>query len=84
MKKLTKEEAEMIPTRGKGHSTNFRAALLALKQGEYLFLKTSEWHWRSKSAFAIPAELKRRSYGRIRFDCQKALDGSGWLIKRVK
>ena len=84
MKKLTKEEAELIPTRGKGHSSNFRLALLALQPGEYLFLRSSEWRWKSKSAFAVPAEIKRTTHGRIRFDCQKALDGSGWLIKRVK
>jgi hypothetical protein len=84
MKKLTKEEAQAIPTRGRGWSTNFREALLAMQPGEHLLLHRSEWRWESKSAYAIPAEITRTSQGRIQFDCRTLQNGLGWLIKRVK
>jgi len=81
MKKLTKEEAEKIPVQGKGRSSAVSSALQAMKVGEIVLLARMEWSW--KRGPSIICKRLEKKMGLV-FTCKRVMDGSGWIIKRIK
>jgi hypothetical protein len=84
MKLLSEEEAAAIPTKGRGRSSKVRDYLLNMKPGEILFIAASEWKWKAKPPSEVAGRIARASKKNIKFDCKKAIDNSGWIIKRLR
>ncbi|MCG3165679.1 MAG: hypothetical protein POELPBGB_01454 [Bacteroidia bacterium] len=80
MKKITAEEAAAIAKKPVGRITEARALMLNMKPGEFIFISHAEWKWKSKPPSAICRELEKHST--LKFKCDKALDGSGWVVER--
>lgn len=82
MKKLTKEEAEKISTRPAGRSSMARTYLLGMKVGDIILLERKDWNqkYRQPSTFCriLEKQTKRQ------WKCDTALDGTGWIIERLK
>jgi hypothetical protein len=82
MKKLTEEEAKKLHTRPASYRSGIRYALITLKPGEYLQLDNQDWKWKSHTPSTYCRRLERHST--LKYDCKRLIDGSGWLIKRLK
>jgi hypothetical protein len=82
MKMLTKEEANGIPTKPDGKASRVRAFILAMKPGEFLKVEPADWKWKRKTPGAMCRRLENKSS--LKYDCKRALDGSGWVIERLK
>ncbi len=82
MKKITEAEALAVVTKPMGRVSRLRAMLLNLEPGEYLLVERSDWKWKGKAPSVMCRRLEE--HGSKRYDCKKALDGSGWIIKRLK
>ncbi len=82
MRKLTEEDANNIPYKPSGKMSIARLLLTNMKIRDIILLEKSEWKNKSNS----PTELIRRMRKEDKRDytCQTALDGSGWIIKRIK
>ncbi|MCB0755874.1 MAG: hypothetical protein H6603_07110 [Flavobacteriales bacterium] len=82
MKKLSKEEAASIATKPPGRSSVVRSYLLGMEVGDIILLEKKDWKQRKRKPSTYCRELERKS-GR-QWKCETALDGSGWVIERVK
>jgi hypothetical protein len=82
MRKITEEEANNIPTNKTGRNSLIRNYLLNLNVGEIIFLERSDWKQKRNG----PSDLISRMRKETKFDfiCEKALDNSGWVIRRTK
>lgn len=82
MRVLTEEEAAKIPSKPIGKHSRARIILLKMKPGEVILLEKSDWNRKYKS----PSELisRMRKTDKVDFTIETALDGSGWIIRRVK
>lgn len=82
MKKLTESEAQAIITKPPGRVSYIRAMLLDMKPGDIFLIEKKEWNWKKKTPTAMCRRLEQRTA--LKFDCRRALDGSGWVVKRLK
>ena len=82
MKMITKEEAKAIITKPVGRVTRLRALLLAMEPGNFLLVERADWKWKKKTPSVMCRRLEYRST--LKYDCKRALDGSGWVIERLK
>jgi hypothetical protein len=82
MKKLTKEEAQHIRTRPTGRSSPARTYILSMEVGDIILLEKKDWNqkYRQPSTFCRILERKTNR----QWKCEAALDGSGWVIERLK
>jgi hypothetical protein len=82
MKKLTDEEAAVIPSKQIGKKSLARIYLMNLEVGDIIRLDKSEWKQKKNP----PSELIRRMRKTENrdFTCETILDGTGWIIKRIK
>ena len=81
MKKITKEAALALMTKPVGRVSQLRAMLFNLAAGEYLLVDKRDWNWKRKSPSAMCRRVEKA--GKMKFDCKKILDGSGWRIQRI-
>ena len=82
MKKLTKEDAAKIKRLPDGRAGYARGVLLAMDMGEMILMEPKDWQRKSQTPKTYCLQLGRKT-GRT-WKCEKALDGSGWVIERVK
>lgn len=82
MKKLTKEEAKGIITKPAGRSSLARTYILDMEVGDIIFLERKDWRQRHRQPSTFCKMLERK-YGR-NWKCDTALDGTGWVIERLK
>ena len=82
MKQLTREEADGIKKRPDGRATYVRGVLLSMEVKEIILLEPGDWNRRTQTPKTYCIQLGRDT-GRG-WKCQQALDGSGWVIERVK
>lgn len=82
MKLLTDAEVAAIKTKPAGKGSHVRTFLLNLKIGENLLIERKDWTWKR----VTPSTLCRRLEKKFtrKFNCDRALDGSGWIVKREK
>ncbi len=82
MKPLTQEEADKIKVKPPGRGSYLRSVFFNMKVNDILLLEPKDWKWKGKQ----PTDYLRRLYKEngLKFICSKALDGSGWVIKRVE
>lgn len=82
MKKLTKEEAKSINKRPAGRSSLARVYLLNMEVGDIILLETKDWTWKSRQPSTFCRRLARETSRD--WKCETAMDGSGWVIERIK
>jgi hypothetical protein len=82
MRKLTEEEANSIPSRKAGKQSVARMALMNMEIGEIILLEKSDWKEKKNQPFDLIGRLRREKHRD--FTCNIILDGSGWIIKRLK
>ena len=82
MRKLTEDEARNIPSKKTGKQSYARVLLMKMEIGDIILLENKDWKQRSNA----PTELIRRMRKPTMRDysCETALNGSGWIIKRLK
>ena len=81
MKKLTQEEADAIKVLPPGKKTLLRVTLLSMGVGEIVLIEPHEWTWKRQPLSTYCRRLEKLN--KRRFDCKKAVDGTGWVVKRV-
>ena len=81
MKKLTQEEADAIKVLPHGKKTWLRTTLLSMRVGEIILIEPKEWTWKNQPLSTYCRRLEKLS--KVRFDCREAIDGSGWVVRRV-
>jgi hypothetical protein len=80
MKKLSSDEYEQLPIRGKGRSSHVFNSIVNLKVGEALLIEQKDWNRK-----AGPSTLVRyieKKHG-MRFNCGAITGGNGWAIRRI-
>lgn len=82
MRIITDAEAESIIAKPAGNASRLRTMMLQLKTGQILLVERKDWRWKTKAPSVMCRRLERKST--LKFECKVMLDGSGWLIKRVK
>jgi len=81
MKKITAEEAAAIDKKPIGRTSVVRAVMVNMKPGDFIFIERADWKWKDKPPSAICRKLEKSST--MKFKCDKALDGSGWVVERL-
>jgi hypothetical protein len=82
MKQLTREEAKLIKTRPEGRTTYARGILMNMNVGDIILLEPKEWTQKHRKPRTYCLQLGRKTHRT--WKCVTALDGSGWVIERVK
>jgi hypothetical protein len=82
MRILTRKEAEKLKTKGPGRRSRVRAEIEALEVGVCLLLERSDWTQATRS----PKTLVRDIEGKMgrEYRCELLIDGSGWLVERLR
>jgi hypothetical protein len=81
MKKLTAEEAAQIQLKPPGRGSLVRTTLLTLKVGEFALIENKDWKWKTQTPVTYCRGLER--YHKVKFECHRLADASGWLAKRI-
>lgn len=79
MKKISEEEARKIKTVPNGKATLLRVALLSMSVGEILLIEAHEWKWKKQPLSTYCRRLEKQK--KVKFNCGKVVDGSGWVVK---
>ncbi len=82
MKKLTRDEASQMRRKPDGKASYARGVLLAMNVGEIILLEPKDWTQKTQIPKTYCLQLGRDT-GR-EWRCEKAMDGSGWIIERLK
>ncbi len=82
MKKLTKEEASKLRLRPDNRGSVARGILLAMQPGEVILLEPKDWTRKTQPPSTYCLKLGRKTG--MQWKCAVAMDGSGWVIERVK
>jgi len=82
MKPLSKEEAQSIKVRPEGRSSYAKGVMMNMNVGDIILLEPKDWKPKYKKPSTYCLELGRLT-GRT-WKCATALDGSGWVIERIK
>lgn len=80
MKKLSTEEFEHLPIKGKGRSSHVFNSIINLKSGEALLIEKKDWKRK-----AAPGTLVRyiEKTHNMKFTCGAVDNGAGWAVKRI-
>lgn len=81
MKKLTPQEAEQIQLKPPGRGSLVRTMLLTMKVGEYVLIENKDWNWKTQTPVTYCRGLERRK--KLKYECHRTADATGWLVKRV-
>jgi hypothetical protein len=81
MKKLTAEEAAQIQIKPPGRGSLVRTTLLTMKVGEFALIENKDWKWKTQTPVTYCRGLERRS--KLKYECHRTADASGWLVKRI-
>lgn len=80
MKKLSAEEYELLPIKGKGRSSHVFNSIINLKAGEAVLLEKKDWKRKAAPGTLIRYIEKKHN---MKFSCGALNDNSGWAIKRI-
>jgi len=81
MKRLTREEAEQIKKKPDGRGSLARGILITMGIGEIILLERKDWGRKAQTPKTYCLQLGRKTG--MRWKCEVALDGSGWIVERV-
>lgn len=80
MKKLSAEEYEQLPLKGKGRSSAVFNSIINLKTGEALLIEKKDWKRKASPGTLIRYIEKNHN---LKLSCAAVNDGSGWAVKRI-
>ena len=80
LKKITQEEYQNTPVKGRGRASIVFTGILNLQPAEILDIPAADWKRRRKVS-SVAAYIGKR-YGR-KFTTVSKADGSGWMVKRI-
>jgi len=82
MKHITKEEAQQIKVKPHGRASYARGVLLNMNIGDIIILEKADWNQKRLQPGTYCLQLGR-DVKRL-WKCETIVDGSGWVIGRVK
>lgn len=80
MKKLTSEEYNQLPIRGKGRSSHVFNSIVNLQVGEALLIEKSDWKRKASPSTLVRYIEKNHD---MRFTCGSLAGGTGWAVRRI-
>jgi hypothetical protein len=80
MKKLTTDEFEQLPLRGKGRSSHVFNSIVNLKAGEAILIEHKDWKRKAGPSTLVRYIEKKHQ---MKFHCGALSEGGGWAIKRI-
>jgi hypothetical protein len=80
MKKLSADEYEQLPIKGKGRSSHVFNSIINLKPGEALLIEKKDWNRKAAPGTLVRYIEKTHS---MKFTCGAVAGGTGWAVKRV-
>jgi uncharacterized protein (DUF2249 family) len=80
MKKLTSDEYDLLPIKGKGRSSHVFNSIVNLQVGEALLIEEKDWKRK-----ASPSTLVRyiEKQHQMKFICGAIAGGNGWAVRRI-
>lgn len=80
MKKLSPQEYDQLPIKGKGRSSHVFNSIINLKPGEAVLIEKKDWKRK-----AAPGTLVRyiEKMHNMKFTCGAVAEGNGWAVKRI-
>ena len=82
MRPITREDAQKIKVRPNGRMNYVRGILMNMKPGELIFLEKADWTQKYRKPNTYCLQLGRKTG--CKWTVLMALDGSGWVIERLK
>jgi len=80
MKKLSAEEYEQLPLKGKGRSSHVFNSIINLKPGEAVLIEKKDWKRKAAPGTLVRYVEKKHN---MKLSCGALNDGSGWAVKRI-
>jgi hypothetical protein len=80
MKKLSAEEYEQLPIKGKGRSSHIFNSIINLKAGEAILIEKKDWKRKASPGTLVRYIEKKHQ---VKLSCGAVNDGSGWAVKRL-
>ena len=80
MKKLTPDEYNQLPIRGKGRSSHVFNSIVNLQIGEALLIEKSDWKRKASPSTLVRYIEKNHD---MRFTCGSLAGGNGWAVRRI-
>ncbi len=80
MKKLTSDEYDQLPIRGKGRSSNVFNSIVNLQIGEALLIEQKDWKRKASPSTLVRYIEKNHD---MRFTCGSLAGGGGWAVRRI-
>lgn len=81
MRKLSPDEFEQLPIKGKGRSSHVFNSIVNLKEGEALLIERKDWNRKAGPSTLIRYIEKKHQ---MRFMCGAIEGGKGWAVKRME
>lgn len=80
MKKLTSDEYDQLPIRGKGRSSHVFNSIVNLQVGEALLIEQKDWKRKASPSTLVRYIEKNHE---MKFSCGSITGGSGWAVRRI-
>lgn len=80
MKKLTSDEYDQLPIRGKGRSSHVFNSIVNLQVGEALLIEQKDWKRKASPSTLVRYIEKNHD---MRFSCGSITGGNGWAVRRI-
>ncbi len=80
MKKLTSDEFEQLPIRGKGRSSHVFNSIVNLQVGEALLIEQKDWKRKASPSTLVRYIEKNHD---MKFSCGSIAGGNGWAVRRI-
>jgi arginyl-tRNA synthetase len=81
MRKLTVDEYNELPIRGKGRSTDAFNSIINLQVGEALLIENKDW--KRKAGPSTLVRYIEKKYNR-NYTCSAVSSAGGWVVKRIE
>lgn len=82
MKSLTKEEAQKLKKKPDGKSSYARGVLLNMNKGDIILMEPKDWKRKHMTPKTYCLQLGRKT--KREWKCEELMDGTGWVIERIR
>jgi len=82
MRVISKEEAKLLPKRPDGKLSIVRGYLMTMPVGQVIVLERQDWKRKTQTPKTYCVLLGRKH--NMNWKCETLLDGSGWVIERLR
>lgn len=80
MKKLSADEFDQLPIKGKGRSSHVFNSIVNLQIGEALLIEQKDWKRKASPSTLVRYIEKNHD---MKFTCGSIAGGSGWAVRRI-